>query len=307
MIGISLIGDKSQPSETLGPSVIKRLLDAGFTVTALTRDPNETVKKYSPKSFNTILADYGSVDGFEATLQARNIDAVVCLINRSELQAQTNLVDACIAAGISHIIPSSFGNDLRDPALRGLPSLKQKGEIEDYLNERAREGAITFTIINAGLFIDRALDANFFLNLKDGSAIRIFDGGDTKVSVTVLEDVGRAVASALQRRDQLVNSYCSIHSAVVTQNQLLGYAKELCPRRKYTTIDLNTLEMVEVMEGRLEDGHEMSAGNGRAYLLREMFGKGTLLFQSTQNETLGIHEWDENRLKDLVAKYVRDD
>jgi len=85
-------------------------------------------------------------------------DALIVLIERNEDQAQINLMDAAIAAGIPHIIPSCFGITSRTPEFRRLPIWNSKCRMEDYVVEKSEAGAFTFTGIQNGSFLDWALE-----------------------------------------------------------------------------------------------------------------------------------------------------
>lgn len=82
-----------------------------------------------------------------------------------------------------------------------------------------------------------------FLNVI-GGLTPVFDGGDVPFSVSLTEDIGKAVSGVLMRPSEYKNRFVYMHSAVVTQNSLLEYAKALDPTREFKTIPLDT----EVLE-----------------------------------------------------------
>lgn len=221
------------------------------------------------------------------------------------LPAQLALIDATIAAGIPHYIPSSFGADMRKMKNRELPPLQPKGEMEEYVVKKANEGAFTFTIINQGVLLDWALDRNLLLNF-DGQPIRLFDHGKGMMSATVLDDVGKAVANALLRRDQVINKYCFIHSRATNQLELLRLLQELRPNKKFETVNIDTDVLLKEAEENYRKG-DLSPVAMRGYIVKVSFadnGKEGTYFEETDNELLGVPEWSEERLKELIAKYL---
>lgn len=295
--------DTFQPNGTLGPPVISNLLKAGFEVTVLTRNAEKT-KEAFPEA-KVAEADYSSIDNLTSILKsAGKVDAVVCLINRGPqaLSAQKTLIDATIAAGVPHYIPSSFGADMRVPPWRDLPPLQAKRDMEDYVLEKANEEALTFTVLNQGFLLDWGLHANVLLNF-DGGPIRIFDYGKAMMSATTLDDVGRAVANALKKRDEFINKYCFIHSIATNQLQMLRLLQELKPDEKVETVDIDTMSLLKEAEENVRKG-DLSPFAMRGFLLHVGFGQEGNYFKETDNEILGIQEWSEQQLKDLIAKHI---
>ena len=71
-----------------------------------------------------------------------------------------------------------------------------------------------------------------FINVKGGeSPYMIFDGGDIPFSVSVLNDIGKAIAAVLLKPSHFRNRFIHMQSAAITQNQMLNYARELQPDR----------------------------------------------------------------------------
>ena len=147
-----------QPNGTLGKPVIGLLQAHGFNLTLLTRNLEKT--KQALPDIRALEADHDAVEALERTLK-ENVgqqDAVVDLVNRNEAQAQINLIDAAIAAKIPHFVPSCFGLSMREPAVRALPIWETKTRMKDNVLEKSGQGAITFTGIQTGPFLDWAIE-----------------------------------------------------------------------------------------------------------------------------------------------------
>ena len=229
------------------------------------------------------------------------------LINRNELQAQINIMEAAVAADIPHIIPSSFGIGSRDPTLRITPVWETKVQMEDYVVRKAEEGSFTFTGVQTGVFFDWALDNGVFLNTKNpDTRTMVFDGGDVPFSVTVVDDIGRAVAAVLLRAERFKNEFVFVHSAIVTQNQLLAYARETAPETDFKVLNLDTAELER------QAWEKYNAGDRGPEVLRGFMPRATFwhrmgLFETVDNGTLGIGVWSENQVREFVAGYVLKD
>jgi hypothetical protein len=142
--------DTVQAGGTLGESVIKHLLAANFTVTALTRDPLKIGNSF-PSAVKVVKTNYDSVESFVPPLEGQ--DAVVDLINRNQWEASIGLIDAAISAKVPHFIPSSFGLDMSKPEACKKPPLLGKAKMEDYIITKSEEGVISFTAIQVNMIL----------------------------------------------------------------------------------------------------------------------------------------------------------
>jgi hypothetical protein len=280
------------------------LKDRGFDITLLTRNLDKT--KAGFPGLPVVTVDYDSTKGVTDSLKQldKKQDALIILINRDEAQAQINLIDAAIATEIPHIIPSAFGFTTTHPEVRRYPVLWPKAKMEDYLIQKAEEGKVTYTQVQPCAFFDWALDRGVYLNTKDDAPTAVFDGGDIPVSVTILDDIGKAVAVSLQKIDQVKNRDVHIHTAVITQNQILGYAKQAAPQREFKVINLDSAELEKQAWEKYDSG-DTSPLSMRPFIIRIVFGKKLGLFQTTDNELLGIEQWSDDRVKEFIAGYFK--
>ncbi|KAK5122244.1 hypothetical protein LTR85_004154 [Meristemomyces frigidus] len=292
------------PNGTLGPPIIHHLLKAAcFDITLLTRDPAKAAETY-PAPTKTLAADYSSVPNLTTLLRAGAFDALVILINRDQVTAQTNLLDAAAAVGGLHVIPSSFGTSYEHPKGRQLGALINKLPVEQHFLRLAEEGRITYTAINTGLFFDWALEkAGLPINLLGGPTM-LFDEGKVRLSVSTLDRIGEAVAIALLRKEELglVNRFLYVQSAVVSQAQLLAYARQLAPEREFKTVGVDTASIEGPALEKLERG-ETGPEVQRALMARFSFGLGLGLFERSDNEILGLKDMTEEEIKGLLGGY----
>ena len=285
----------------MGESVIEHLLAANFTITALTRDPLKISNSF-PSAVKLVKTDYDSIETLVPSLEGQ--DAVVDLINRNQWEVSICLIDAAIVAKVPHFIPSSFGIDGRNPETRKIPSLSGKIKMGDYIIAKGKESTISFTAIQTSLIFDWALSKSVWLSLEGGKA-HVFNSGDIKVSASLLDDIGKAVATALVKRDsdEVRNRVLLMHSTVITQNQIITYAREANPGKSWDVVNLNTEEISRKSWEAYNKG-DRSPETMRGFLIAGSFGAGLGLFDHVDNDILGIQELSEQKLRDVVAKFV---
>lgn len=277
-----------------------------FNITLLTRSLDKT--KAAFPGLAAISVNYDDHDALTESLRSLSSkqDALIILIDRNQSEAQINLIDAAISAGIPHIIPSAFGFTTTHPDVRKFPVLWPKAKMEDHLIQKADEGKVTYTQVQTSSFFDWALDRGVYLNTsKDPSAATmVFDGGDVPVSMTVMDDIGKAVAASLVRVGELKNRDVHVHTAVVTQNQLLRYAREAAPEREFKVVHLDSEDLERQAWGKYHAG-DTSNEAMRGFLIRIAFGQGLGLFEKTDNELLRVKQWDDDEVRDFVAGYCK--
>ena len=273
-------------------------------MTAITRDAQKAKTSLKVASDSDIVqGDYTSAESLAPCL--RGHDAVVSLILRGQPDPQILVIDAAIIAKVPHMITSSFGIDLQQECLRTLPPFKGKIEMGNYVAQKASEGLITFTSIQTGIFFRAGLSMGMMFNLKDDGVPSVqYDDGETKFSVSAEEDIARAVAAALRKKNDLpTNCSLFIHTAAVSQNQLRKYAKELRPERQFPVTVVNTAEEEKMALLAYNNG-ERDMGKLSGFMSRGTFGLGLGLFKHLDNNALGIEERDEEWLKAFIAHYM---
>jgi hypothetical protein len=214
------------------------------------------------------------------------------------------VADAAVTAGVYRFIPSYFGIDMRVPGLRANPALGPKVDIQDHLEALVTAGKITYTGLSTGVLFDWALRGGFMLNMKPGGATLVYDGGDFSASTTTHGDIVKAIATVLRKPAETENKYLLLQSAVVTQKQLLRLAAEACPGRELKMVEVDSRGPIEKSKERFANG-ERSPDAVRGYLL-EVLVAGHHCFKYTDNELLGIKEWDEEMLCARIAEIAKE-
>ncbi|QGI83612.1 hypothetical protein CEK25_010341 [Fusarium fujikuroi] len=285
----------------LGPPIIKHLLRNGFKVSVLTRNPS--LAKLSA-DVDVIGADYSSAETLSPSLVGRGFDAIVIILNRLAYDASVVAMQAAVNAGIYRAIPSFFGVSLDNPEIANMPFMKTKLPVLNDVLAKAQKGEITYTGINTGMFLDWVLDEDIFVGLSGKAPTRVADGGDIPMSATTLDDIGKATSAVLLKPEETVNKLYYIHTVVMTQNQVLGYAREAAPGADFAVEQVDTKVMVEAAWERYNDGIRDRV-SVRDFVIRASYGMGNGFFPKTDNEFLGIRQWSDEELKEEIFRRVQ--
>lgn len=210
-------------SGTLGKPLVQGLLDAGFKVTAVTRESSNAV---FPDGIEVRRADQTSVGSLTKAFAGQ--DVVVMAIATSESGNQTPHIDAAVAAGVKRFIPAEWGFNTRREMTGPIKDmLGGKTKTVDYLIEKVKSHPeLTWTGIATSSFFDWALNAGIYGNDTAAKTFNIFDSGNEPVSTSTLPFIAQSVVAVLQRPDQTANRYLEVVENNVTQNQLLALFEE---------------------------------------------------------------------------------
>ncbi|KAG0035408.1 hypothetical protein BGZ82_005276 [Podila clonocystis] len=176
---------------TLGAPITNALLDFGYKVKILTRSrtTDDKLAAYEHRGA-TVVYDAFAASNLGAAL--KGVDIVLSAVGTEFYNSQVQLIDAAKAAGVKRVVPSEFGIDnIKYTKLNDVhPSLQEKGKVRDYLAQSGLE----YTYIFNGLFAEFLPAIGF--NAKNKTAT-LHAAPNTRLSVTLLADVGRFTAHAL--------------------------------------------------------------------------------------------------------------
>ncbi|KAH8817249.1 hypothetical protein F5884DRAFT_819023 [Xylogone sp. PMI_703] len=208
----------------LGIPVVNALLAANYAVTALTRKGSSNTSKL-PKNPNlsVVGVDYSSIQSLRDALKDHTV--VISALTSTVVGDQNPLIDAALAAGVARFIPSEFGSDVTNPKRNKLPVFEGKVMTLEYLKAIvAKNPGFSYTAICSGAFLDWGLHG-FLVNVPKHTAI-VYNGGDVPFTATNLDTIGKAIIRVIQNLSETANRAVYIQDAVVTQNQLIQYARE---------------------------------------------------------------------------------
>ncbi len=172
-------------SGTVGKAVLKEVARSGAKHRAMYRSPDEAAK--APTGTATVVADFAKKETLAAAL--RDVESVylVCSPVPDLVQLEGNMIEASLAAGVSHIVLNSAlgAGDFA----RSFPSWHRK--VEDQL----KGTGISFTILRPNSFHQNVL--TYF-----APSIRAQDAfyssmGNARVSFLDVRDIAVVAASVL--------------------------------------------------------------------------------------------------------------
>jgi len=280
----------------LGSVILKELLKSGlFEVTALTR---ESSNHSLPSEVKVTKVDYSNLESLTSALEGQ--DALVCSLASLAVPSQRLLIDAAVKAGVKRVIPSEFGCDLHNPHTRKLPVYAGKVQIEEYLNELAEKGDISYTLVFNGPFLDWGLRQGMFFNFKERKA-ELYDGGDQLISTSRLSTAGKAVRRILTHPRETADRAIWIKDIDISQKHLLKLAQALTPGAEWEVKEVNTADLekesLEQIQKKEVGPKTMLGLIKRAVFSPECGNK----YEHVHNDTLGIRGITGPDLEELVA------
>jgi hypothetical protein len=212
------------------------------------------------------------------------------------------LIDAAVAAGVRRFLPSEFGNDTEQPAVRALPVFKPKVAVQEYLKGKAGTGSagLTYTLVATGPFLDWGLQGGFLLGALKQREAEVFDGGKHLSSATTVATIGRGVAAVLRNLEATENRIVYIQDAAVTQNRLLHIAKELTPGDSWIVTQSSTLDLKAKADEKIARG--IFDGQVAVWLIKYSLWNESFVsaFPKLDNELLGVETISDSELREIV-------
>jgi uncharacterized protein YbjT (DUF2867 family) len=288
----------------VGSAVLDALVDSGhFKVTVLTRGKPNNVATSDVSSIQYRTVNYESLDALTEALRGQ--DAVVSTIGKADsTKVQHNLVDAAVAAGVKHFIPSEFGADLKNPNVAAFPIYQAKVALESYLEEKAAQSGLAYTYIYNNVIFEFGLRVGAILDLKNRS-VPLYDGGSHLFTSARLSSIGHAVVQILVRPHDFANKSVRIGDIAISQQRLFEIAQRLTPGEEWAVAQVDTARLVENVQEELA-ARKFSIRLFNAYAIRGAFGLNfDGFYKNNDNETLGIQQTSEAELGKYLAGYLQ--
>ncbi|KAL4782331.1 hypothetical protein BJX76DRAFT_292546 [Aspergillus varians] len=286
-------------SGNLGPAIVAAVASSPlFAVTVFTR-PGFSASL--PEGVKAVEVNYDSVDDLTAKLQGQ--DAVVSTIVPTAQAAQTNLINAAVAAKVSRFLPSEFGSDLDNPINRAAPVYRPKVAAQELLKSLAAEGKITYTVVYNAVFLDWGLKAGFPISPREKRAA-LHNGGESLYSTTTLPTVGKTVVGVLSHPEETKNRVVRVSEATTTLKEVVALAQEVVGSEGWTVTEPNVEEEAEKALVQIKNG-VISRDTVLPFIYKAIWGEGTGgLFKDTDNELLGIQQLDKEDIKKIIQDVV---
>ena len=288
----------------IGSAIIKALLESNqFSVTALTRS-DSTTKATFPGNVNICVVDYSNPSTLIDALKGQ--DAVISALNHAFLGHQRALLDAAVSAGVQRFIPSEYGSDTLNPKAAPLPLFAHKKTEQQYVEELAAQGKISYTIVINGPFLDFGLNHGFLGPDLRKKQITCLDGGITKFSTTTLATVAKAVVRVLTKLEETKNRAVYVQDAALTLKDLFRLSKQALGEEGWTEVDGGTTEEKERLSYEKLAKGQKDMGVFLGFLMSAIFREGYGgHFQQLDNELFGIVELRDSEVVELIKEIAK--
>ncbi|GGW13367.1 hypothetical protein GCM10018980_72010 [Streptomyces capoamus] len=182
-----------------GGAVARHLLQAGWPVRALTRDPGkQAARVLADQGAQVVAGDLGDAASLRAALAG--VDSVFCVTQyfgagyAGEVAQGKLMVDLAAEAGVEHFVFSSVGSAHRNT---GIPHFDSKYEIEQHLEQ----SDLPFTVLRPVYLMENWEGARHMI--VNGSLVTPLSP-DRPLQQVSVEDIGAFTLLALSRPDQWV-------------------------------------------------------------------------------------------------------
>lgn len=233
-------------------------------------------------------------------------DAVVSALNHAALNQQRTLLDASVSAGVQRFIPSEYGSDTLNPKAAVLPLFAQKKKEQQYLEDLAAKGKVSYTIVINGPFLDFGLNHGFLGPDLKKRHITYLDGGIAKFSTTTLATVGRTVVGVLSKLEKTKNRAVYVEDTALTLMDLFRLCKQALGEEGWTEVDGGTTEEKEKLSYEKLAQGQKDMGVFVGFLMSAIFREGYGgHFQQLDNDLLGIVGLEESEIVELIQEIAK--
>ena len=283
-------------SGRLGRALVKELLEAGFSVTALTRQDSDLDLGPDVK---VVQVDYNNLQSLTEAVSGH--DALVSTVTTGVKDQQKLLVDAAIAGGVKRLVPSEFGCDLENAKTRALPAYSQNVEIENDIEKKCKGTQTTYTYIFNNALLDWGIDIPFLMDLK-GKKMELFDGGNQSFTATPVPFVAAGVRAVLQHPEETANKAVRLQGVRLTQHQLLKIAQRVSGADGWEVTEARIADLERESYQNLEKDPGNVLGWIIGFFKTAIYkdGYGGDFSQNNENKMLGLTEMSEKEVEELI-------
>jgi uncharacterized protein YbjT (DUF2867 family) len=179
----------------MGKAVLNEVAKTGAPHRAMYRSATEAAK--APAGTSTVIADFSKKDTLPAALEGINSVYLVCSPIPQLIELEWNMIDACVASGVGHIVLNSAlgAREWR----KSFPSWHRR--VEDKL----KSTKISFTILRPNSFHQNIL--TYFASPIRAQGVFHSSMGNAAVSFLDARDIAVVAAKALADRDHAGKTY----------------------------------------------------------------------------------------------------
>jgi uncharacterized protein YbjT (DUF2867 family) len=173
-------------SGNVGKEVLREVAKGGFPHRAMYRSAQEAAK--APRGAQTVIADFAKKETLSAALEGVRSVYLVCSPIPDLVQLEGNVIDACVATGVKHVVlNSALGAGSYN---KSFPAWHRK--VEDKL----RGSKLSWTILRPNSFHQNTV-MYYAPSIRSQGAF-YSSLGDSRMSYLDLRDVAAAAAATLR-------------------------------------------------------------------------------------------------------------
>ena len=174
-----------------GEAVMRMLLKENYPVVALTRHPDRA-DELRRLGVQVVKGDLTDRDSLDRALQGVRKAFLVTTPYEHGVEHETEqgvkFVDACLAAGVNHLVYSSVASAHRNT---GIPHFESKFKVEEHL----KRNGVPHTIIRPVFFYEN-FGASWMVNQVRSGRVSTPVRADRPLQMIAVEDVGRIAVAA---------------------------------------------------------------------------------------------------------------
>jgi len=235
----------------IGAPIITALLahkDHFTSITAVTVSSPEDPKFADLKAKGVHIVQAKFDDKHSLVHAFKGADAVISTVGGAVFSEQVLLIDAAIEAGVKRFVPSEFGVDATNPKIGSHPVFGAKVKVQQHLEEAAKHGKITYTLIATGAFADWGLKVGFVgFDLKAHQAT-FYDHGRNPTVFTTVSDIGKFTAAALIHHELSSNRALRFGSYIASQLEILQTLEKVGGHKWTIKADLSIDELKKIAQ-----------------------------------------------------------
>ncbi|KIM22189.1 hypothetical protein M408DRAFT_333025 [Serendipita vermifera MAFF 305830] len=221
-----------------------------FEITALTRPSSS----YTAPADNVKVVKHDLADHAGIVEHLRGIEAFIIAIGKGSdfVPVSKSMIDAAIDAGVKLVLPSDYGAKDTPIMVKASPL---KPPVRDYVQAKAQEGKITYTLIKDGAIWEMPLKMAYGIDHQAKTAT-IYGDGTQRFNATSFGSIAQAVVGILRSPAQYANKTVSIHDFHINQQELLSIIEsEVNPDgAKFETVTVDIEELGKKSVEGLERG-----------------------------------------------------
>lgn len=187
----------------------------------------------------------------------QNADAVISTVAPADIPFQKHLIDAAIAAHVSHFIPCEFSYDTQNSSVRNaFPPCAARAEILAYLKERCEKSQrLSWTALATGCLLENGLTDGLLAIDMTWKCATIYGSGNEMFPCSTLQGVGEAMVQLLKdlQEGRGRDEYLYRCDFMTSQNALLA-AIEGIDGQSWDVIKADVDECVREGKSRMEKG-----------------------------------------------------